>query len=34
VEWLDSNPHFRRFKEFPTLLVYKYRVRVDVGKSP
>jgi len=29
VEWLDSNPHFRRFKEFPSLLVYEYRVRAD-----
>ena len=34
VEWLDSNPHFRRFKEFPSLLVYEYRVRADARKSP
>lgn len=34
VEWLDSNPHFRRFREFPSLLVYEYRVRVDARKSP
>ena len=23
--WLDSNPHFRRFREFPSLVLYEYR---------
>jgi len=25
LEWLDSNPHFRRFQEFPSLVLYEYR---------
>jgi 4-amino-4-deoxy-L-arabinose transferase-like glycosyltransferase len=25
LEWLDSNPHFRRLWEFPSLVLYKYR---------
>jgi 4-amino-4-deoxy-L-arabinose transferase-like glycosyltransferase len=25
LEWLDSNPHFRRFREFPSLVLYEYR---------
>jgi 4-amino-4-deoxy-L-arabinose transferase-like glycosyltransferase len=25
LEWLDSNPHFRRFREFPKLVLYEYR---------
>jgi hypothetical protein len=25
LEWLDSNPHFRRFREFPVLVLYEYR---------
>ena len=25
--WLDSNSHFRRFREFPSLVLYQYRVR-------
>ena len=25
LEWLDSNPHFRRFREFPALVLYEYR---------
>jgi hypothetical protein len=25
LEWLDSNPHFRRFWEFPSLVLYEYR---------
>jgi len=29
LEWLDSNPHFRRFREFPSLVLYKYRTSVN-----
>jgi 4-amino-4-deoxy-L-arabinose transferase-like glycosyltransferase len=25
LEWLDVNPHFRRFREFPSLVLYQYR---------
>jgi hypothetical protein len=25
LEWLDSNPHFRRFREFPALVLYEHR---------
>ena len=25
LEWLDSNPHCRRFREFPSLVLYEYR---------
>jgi 4-amino-4-deoxy-L-arabinose transferase-like glycosyltransferase len=25
LEWLDSNPHFRRFRDFPSLVLYEYR---------
>ncbi len=25
LEWLDSNPHFQRFREFPSLVLYEYR---------
>ena len=25
LEWLDSNVHFRRFREFPSLVLYEYR---------
>jgi hypothetical protein len=31
IEWLDSNPHFRRFKEFPPMVLYEYRVRAERG---
>jgi 4-amino-4-deoxy-L-arabinose transferase-like glycosyltransferase len=24
LDWLDSNPHFRRFKEFETIILYEY----------
>ncbi|HEV2618428.1 MAG TPA: hypothetical protein VGU23_00650 [Acidobacteriaceae bacterium] len=24
ISWIDSNPRFQRFKEFPSLIVYKY----------
>jgi len=27
LNWLDSNPHFHRFREFPSLVLYEYRVR-------
>jgi hypothetical protein len=26
LEWLDSNPHFRRFREFPSLVLCAVRV--------
>jgi hypothetical protein len=29
LEWLDSNPHFRRFREFPSLVLYEYRVDLN-----
>ena len=25
LKWLDSNAHFRRFREFPSLVLYEYR---------
>lgn len=25
LDWLDANPHFQRFYEFPTLVLYNYR---------
>jgi 4-amino-4-deoxy-L-arabinose transferase-like glycosyltransferase len=25
LEWLDSNAHFRRFRKFPSLVLYEYR---------
>jgi len=25
LEWLDSNPHSRRFRDFPSLVLYEYR---------
>ena len=25
LNWLDSNPHFRRFRDFPSLVLYQYR---------
>ncbi len=25
VAWADANPHFRRMKEFPSLVIYEYR---------
>ncbi len=28
-EWLSSNPHFRPFREFPSLVLYQYRANVD-----
>ena len=27
LSWLDSSPHFHRFREFPSLMLYEYRVR-------
>jgi hypothetical protein len=24
LNWLDSNPHFRRLREFPSLVLYHY----------
>jgi 4-amino-4-deoxy-L-arabinose transferase-like glycosyltransferase len=26
LDWLDSNPHFRRFKEFQSIVLYEYHV--------
>ena len=35
LEWLDSNLHFRRFREFPSLVLYEYRVRFyTIGARP
>lgn len=28
LSWLDANPHFKRMREFPTIVVYSYRVRI------
>lgn len=28
-EWLASNPHFRPFREFPSLVLYQYRVSAE-----
>ena len=24
LDWLDSNPHFQRFREFPSLVLYEF----------
>jgi hypothetical protein len=29
IDWLESNPHFRRFHEFPSLVIYEYRVKTN-----
>lgn len=29
IDWLESNPHFRRFHEFPSLVIYEYRVNAN-----
>jgi 4-amino-4-deoxy-L-arabinose transferase-like glycosyltransferase len=29
LAWVDSNPHFRRMQEFPTLVVYQYRAQAE-----
>ena len=29
VDWLDSNPHFKRYEEFPSVVVYQYQVKGD-----
>ncbi len=29
MDWVESNPHFRRVREFPSLIVYDYRVKPD-----
>jgi dolichyl-phosphate-mannose-protein mannosyltransferase len=34
LEWLDSNPHFRRFREFPSLVLYEYRAGVERKTLP
>src|SRR5262252_1751157 len=34
LEWLDSNPHFRRFREFPTLVLYEYRANASRQALP
>jgi 4-amino-4-deoxy-L-arabinose transferase-like glycosyltransferase len=31
LDWLDSNPHFRRLREFPSLVVYEYCTRAGAG---
>jgi hypothetical protein len=27
LSWLDANPHYRRLREFPSIVLYGYRVR-------
>jgi hypothetical protein len=27
LSWLDANPHFKRMREFPSIVVYSYRVK-------
>jgi len=40
LEWLDSSPHFRRYREFPSVVLYKYSANAgglsinDTGKTP
>jgi 4-amino-4-deoxy-L-arabinose transferase-like glycosyltransferase len=29
LNWLDSNPHFRRFREYPSLVLYEFSARED-----
>jgi 4-amino-4-deoxy-L-arabinose transferase-like glycosyltransferase len=29
LDWLDANPHYRRFQEFPSLVLYEYRVTAE-----
>lgn len=29
MDWLDSNPHFHRIQEFPSLIIYQYKVKAD-----
>jgi hypothetical protein len=29
LQWLDSNPHFRRIQEFPSLVVYAYHAQAE-----
>lgn len=29
LDWVDSNPHFRRFQEFPSLVVYEYQASAN-----
>ncbi len=31
LDWLDSNSHFRRLREFPSLMVYKYCTKARAG---
>ncbi len=34
VDWVDSNAHFRRMREFPSLVVYEYRVHAQDATPP
>jgi hypothetical protein len=34
LDWLDANPHFRRFREFPALVLYEYHAIADREGSP
>lgn len=29
MDWLDSNPHFHRIQEFPSLIIYQYTVKAN-----
>jgi hypothetical protein len=33
LNWLDSNPHFRRFHEFPSLVLYEYHIGLHKSLS-
>jgi 4-amino-4-deoxy-L-arabinose transferase-like glycosyltransferase len=32
LSWLDANPHFRRLREYPTIVLYSYRATASLGK--
>jgi hypothetical protein len=31
LDWLDRDPHFRRLREFPSIILYEYRVCPDLA---
>ncbi|MGA3373343.1 MAG: glycosyltransferase family 39 protein [Terracidiphilus sp.] len=34
LSWLDANPHFRRLREYPSIVLYSYRAGEPQGKPP
>ncbi len=34
LAWLDANPHFQRFHEFPALVLYQYHSFLPTGGQP